>query len=424
MLLGSIGAAPNAPNVQADELSQAKARQTALKKQIRAQQAQVARLNDMQKGLSADIAATKSELGAINADLTTVKKKIGRMVIRIDEVRVAYNGLVAQGKILGASLARVEAEEDQRAAELAARKTELAERIRSAYDTDRVSLLESFLSGGSFTDLLAEASYMIDVGEQDKALAQEIEHQQELLEAVHQTVVETRTANEVLRQETRQQKIALDKSLKELKAAQAQLKKLELKAKRQLAKQKAAYAQLIRNKKNVKAAIARADASQRALARRIDKLIKEQRQAGNIPSRYNGQFRWPLVGSISGEFGCSSYPGYGPGQGCAHFHNGIDIVAPSGAGAPIRAAGAGVVVYVGYNHADGNDPAWIVIIAHSANLETWYAHMQPRQPVSVGQRVSAGQVIGYEGNTGNSTGAHLHWMVWLNGVPVNPRLFL
>ena len=422
MLLGSLGAAPNAPNVQADELSQAKARQTALKKQIRQQQAQVARLNDMQKGLSADIAATKTELSSINADLSTVKKKIGRMVVRIDEVRIAYNGLVAQGKILGASLARVEAEEHQRAAELAERKAELAGRIRSAYDTDRVSLLESFLSGNSFTDLLAEASYMIDVGEQDRALAQEIEHQQELLAAVHQTVVETRTANEVLRQETRQQKIALDKSLVELKAAQAQLKKLEKAAQRQLAKQKAQYAELVRNKKNVKAAIARADANQRALARRIDRLVKEQRQKGNIPSRYNGQFRWPLVGSISGEFGCSSYPGYGPGNGCAHFHNGIDIVAP--AGAPVRAAGAGVVVYVGYNHADGNDPAWIVIIAHSSNLETWYAHMQPRQPVSVGQRVKAGEVIGYEGNTGNSTGAHLHWMVWLNGAPTNPRLFL
>jgi murein DD-endopeptidase MepM/ murein hydrolase activator NlpD len=50
--------------------------------------------------------------------------------------------------------------------------------------------------------------------------------------------------------------------------------------------------------------------------------------------------------------------------------------------------------------------------------------MQPRRPVSVGQHVSAGQVIGYEGNTGNSTGAHLHWMVELNGTWKNPRLFL
>ena len=422
MLLGSIGAAPNAPGVQADELSDARAKQTALKKQIKQQQAQVARLNSMQKGLSADIAATKGELKAINADLATVKKKVARMVIRIEEVRIAYQGLVAQGHVLSSSLARVEAEETQRAADLSARKRELSERIRSAYDTDRTSLLETFLSGGTFTDLLAEASYMIDVGEQDKALAEQIERDQALLAEIHQTVQETRGANEVLRQETRVQKKALDKSLVELKEAQAQLKKLERAAQRELRKQKNAYAELIRNKKNVRAAIAKAEAGQRALARRIDSLIEKQRRAGNIPSKYNGQFRWPLVGRITGEFGCSTYPGYGPGYGCANFHNGIDTVASDGA--PVRAAGPGVVVYVGWNYADGPDPAWIVIIAHSSGLKSWYAHMQPRQPVSVGERVKAGTVIGYQGNTGNSTGSHLHWMVELNGSWKNPRLFL
>ena len=49
---------------------------------------------------------------------------------------------------------------------------------------------------------------------------------------------------------------------------------------------------------------------------------KAQQAGGNIPSKFNGSFRWPLVGRISGEFGCSSYVGYGPGYGCAHFHNG------------------------------------------------------------------------------------------------------
>ena len=81
------------------------------------------------------------------------------------------------------------------------------------------------------------------------------------------------------------------------------------------------------------------------------------------------------------------------------------------------------MVYVGWNYADGADPAFIVIIAHSANLTTWYAHLQPRYPVSAGQVVRAGQVIGYEGATGRVTGAHLHWMVEYNGSFVNPKLF-
>jgi murein DD-endopeptidase MepM/ murein hydrolase activator NlpD len=92
-------------------------------------------------------------------------------------------------------------------------------------------------------------------------------------------------------------------------------------------------------------------------------------------------------------------------------------------GTAVRASAAGRVVYIGWNYADGADPAWIVIIAHSSNLTTWYAHMQPRYPVRAGQVVSKGQVIGYEGSTGHSTGAHLHWMVEYNGSFVNPRLF-
>ncbi len=424
MLLGSIGASPVASPVRADDLADARARQAALKKQISRQRSQVSQLNSMQAALSSEIRNTTRELRSINADLTAVRRKIGSMETKIEEVKAAYAALVLEGQVLAASLARVEKEEQEKAADLRERKNLLAERIRSAYDTNRVSLLETLLSGGTFTDLLTEASYLIDVGEQDKALAQQIERDQEILASVHQTVVETRTATRRLARETAAHKRALDRSLAALKDAKAQLARLEKQTKRMLAKQKAAYQELARNKKNLRQAIARAQANQKALARRIDRIVERQARAGKIPSQYNGTFRWPMVGRISGEFGCSSYPGYGPGYGCAHFHNGIDIVADYGT--PIRAAGPGTVVHVGYNWADGADPAWIVIIAHSTSLKTWYAHMQPRSPsgIRVGARVKAGQIVGWEGNTGNSTGAHLHWMVELNGTWKNPRLFL
>jgi len=81
-------------------------------------------------------------------------------------------------------------------------------------------------------------------------------------------------------------------------------------------------------------------------------------------------------------------------------------------------------VYCSWNYADGADPAWIVIIAHSQSLETWYAHMKPNCPAPQGSRVHSGQVIGHEGNTGHSTGAHLHWAVRMNDTFVNPLLFL
>ena len=120
-------------------------------------------------------------------------------------------------------------------------------------------------------------------------------------------------------------------------------------------------------------------------------------------------------------FGCTGFSWEPPSGSCAHWHNGIDLVAPYGT--PIHAAAPGRVVYVGWNYADGANPAWIVIIAHSSVLTTWYAHMQPKYPVHAGDIVRQGQVIGYEGSTGHSTGAHLHWMVWYKGNFVNPALF-
>jgi Membrane proteins related to metalloendopeptidases len=73
------------------------------------------------------------------------------------------------------------------------------------------------------------------------------------------------------------------------------------------------------------------------------------------------------------------------------------------------------------------DTAWIVIIAHSSHLVTWYGHVANGRHgpiVRAGQYVSKGQIIAYEGMTGNTTGPHLHWAVQLDGNWVNPRLFL
>ena len=147
-------------------------------------------------------------------------------------------------------------------------------------------------------------------------------------------------------------------------------------------------------------------------------------QGGSIPSQYNGTLSWPMGGDVTQNFGCTGFSWEPPKGSCDHFHNGIDMVAPYGT--PVKASGSGTVVYIGWNYADGADPAWIVIVAHSEGLQTWYAHMQPRYPggLHAGSHVDRGQLIGYEGNTGHSTGAHLHWAVMFNGDFVNPRLFL
>jgi murein DD-endopeptidase MepM/ murein hydrolase activator NlpD len=423
LVLGLLGASVSPQVVHGDDLSDAKARQSALKQEVAAQKARMSALNDLQNGLAAEISDTKSQLAKVGADLTAVRKKIVTMEAKIEVVKEAYANLVLQVQYMDIELARVSSQEEAKRTQLGERRALLAERVRSAYDTDRTSPLETFLSGGTFTDILSEMSYYIDVGEQDQALADQIAKDKETLAAIHQTVSDTRQRSNELRQETAAQKRALDKSLLDLKETKAALAKLEKAVAKTLREQKARYAALKRSKANAAAIIRKAAADQKRLAKTIDNLIARQIARGNIPSEYNGSMRWPMDEfNISGDFGCSSFAYYAPGNGCAHFHNGIDLVGAYGA--PVKAAAPGTVVYVGWNWADGPDPAWIVVIAHSGSLKTWYAHMQPKRPVSVGQSVKKGQIIGYEGDTGHATGAHLHWMVELNGNFVNPRLFL
>jgi murein DD-endopeptidase MepM/ murein hydrolase activator NlpD len=420
LAVGLVGG-PASP-VGADELSDARARQTALAQKLKDQKDQIDQINALQADLGAQISTTKQQLYGINANLVTVKASINSMVKKINVVRQAYNQQVIKLQNLTDQIARVVTTEMRMSWHLAQSKELLAERLRQAYDTDRTSMLETFLSGASFTDVLSDVGYAIDVSEQDKALAEQIVQDQQAIAVVHDDLLGSRVAADELRIATAAQKKKLDAQLKDLKAAQAEFKRLQLATKRALAIQNAAYVKLAHNKKDLAKAIAISNAAKRALAKRISDLVAQQYAHGNIPSQYNGTLSWPMPGVVSQDFGCTGVVYEPPLGACMHFHQGIDIVAAYGT--PVRASGAGQVVYCGWNYADGADPAWIVIIAHSQSLESWYAHMQPNCPAHTGTSVTAGQVIGHEGNTGHSTGAHLHWATRFNGNFVNPRLFL
>ncbi len=126
-----------------------------------------------------------------------------------------------------------------------------------------------------------------------------------------------------------------------------------------------------------------------------------------------GRFIMPVGGRISSEFGYRVHPI----SGARRLHAGMDIAA--GSGTPIGAAGAGTVIFAGWRGGYGN----CIIIDHGGGIATLYGH-QSSLAASVGQSVSAGQVIGYVGSTGYSTGPHLHWEVRVNGSPTNPRGYI
>ncbi len=123
-----------------------------------------------------------------------------------------------------------------------------------------------------------------------------------------------------------------------------------------------------------------------------------------------GQMALPAAGRISSTFGLRRHPVLG----FARMHKGLDIAA--GYGSPIRAANDGTVAFAGRSGGYGN----FVRLNHAGGMGSGYGHMS-RIAVSSGQRVARGQVIGYVGSTGMSTGPHLHYELYRNGVAINPR---
>jgi len=125
-----------------------------------------------------------------------------------------------------------------------------------------------------------------------------------------------------------------------------------------------------------------------------------------IPDHGTGHFMWPVDGS---------YPiTSGFGWRWSGWHNGIDIGAPRGT--PVKASDSGVITYAAWS---GNYGKLVKIDHGGGKTVTYYAHLSTID-VAVGQQVERGQVIGKVGNTGRSTGPHLHFEIRLDGSPVNP----
>jgi murein DD-endopeptidase MepM/ murein hydrolase activator NlpD len=421
LLVGSIATYSAPPPARGDELSDAIAAQKKLAAKIKAQKAEVAKLNALQTGLSNDIGQTQTALAGVNQDLTAVQKRVTKLNADIKVVRATYADLVVQLADLNAQVISVTLEEQAKDAQLRERKALLAQRLQAAYEEGEPSLLEVILSADSFTTALSDVSNQLALGDRDKALADAIAADQATLATIHQTVVDTAAATEDLRAQTAAQKASLAVKLADFNKAKAQLKVLQAETRRQLALQRAAYQALANNKVKAAQILAQEAKTAKSLKRKIDRLVQEQFAGGNIPSIYNGTLRWPLNGVVTQEFGCTGFWAEPPYGNCAHFHQGIDIAAPMYT--PVRAAGAGRVVYEG----PLSDGAWVVIIAHSQDLVTLYGHLDNRRHPPVvrsGQYVTKGQIVGYVGVTGNSTGPHLHWGVEFHDNWVNPRLFV
>ena len=137
-------------------------------------------------------------------------------------------------------------------------------------------------------------------------------------------------------------------------------------------------------------------------------LSKAGRVLASLPSR------WPLRGPVNSDFGRRASPW---SEGAGEFHSGLDIGAPRGTS--VTAPAPGTVVYAGWHAEYGIT----VIVDHGNDIKTLYGHLS-KALVTADQKVQRGQVLALTGNTGRSSGPHLHYEIQVAGQPVNPRGYL
>lgn len=277
-------------------------------------------------------------------------------------------------------------------------------RIRAMEENGSMSYLAVIFRASSFSEILSRIADVSDIMEYDKRLEEEYIAAREHVQKVKAEYEETQRQQEQYRSELLEKEAQLEQ---QVQAAAAMIAALE------------------DNIEEFTKAYEENAAAEREVQRQIDALIRQkqaeeaaakaaaakQGSSGGSVKVGKGTFIWPAPSSysVSSPYGYRIHPIFGTER----FHAGIDIGAS--AGDQILAAAGGTVSIATYSSSYGN----YVVISHGGGNATLYAHMSS-MVVSAGNTVRQGDVIGYVGSTGWSTGPHLHFEIRINNALVNP----
>ena len=271
------------------------------------------------------------------------------------------------------------------------RQGDSADRIRTIYKTKHTLILDLLMSTDSLSQFLDRIYYQNLIIQSDKSKMAALKEEARRIA--------------VTKQQLETEKKQLDRIIKDIDKENSNIKNT--------IKQNKSMIDKIRNDKKAY------EKSERELKKQSDRLASLiSKSTKNSGVSTSGAFMLPVSGArISSPFGYRIHPIFKS----RIFHTGIDYAIAYGT--PIRASNSGKVIFSGWYGGYGK----VVIIDHGTYkgqpTSTLYAHMS-KQAVAVGQYVSKGQVIGYVGSTGYSTGAHVHFEVRVNGKPQNPNSFL
>ena len=334
--------------------------------------------------------AALAGLQGVQAQQATLDAQAAALGRELDAAQARLNPLEAKAAVLDATVAQLQAQVATTQAQL--------DQARQSFDESAAQMYRSARNGSAYEDLLvsqpedllAESKYLAIVSRQRKDLVDRVTSLRDEYERQREAMLGAEAQADAAANAAR---AARDQVV----ALQAQLAPAQAQANAQAAAVQASLAQIQGTLTDDQAELASLQGPSDGFAT----LLRDRDGLGG--SARPCQFR-PVPGGVNQPFI--------PGQ-----HPGIDLHASYGD--PIHACLGGTVIIAGWEGGYGN----AVVIDDGGGMANLYAH-QSQIPVSVGQQVSAGQVIGYIGSTGYSTGPHLHFEVRVAGNPIDPAPYL
>lgn len=336
----------------------------------------------------------------------TVYEQLHAIQIELDTATAELKQVQADRIQLDKDITKTEAELKAAQARLQSREKVFYKRVRDIYINGRLSYLDVVVGSKDFSDFANRMEMLKRILQSDMDLINTIKTEREEIASKKAKLEEDRA--KVLELE----KVAQEKqNLINQKKAERQAVLERAMNDRDTAER--AYNELMASSASITAMLQQRAAERAAAAAAAASQGGGGGGGGATWVQGTGQLAAPVVAPITSDFGWRIHPIYGTRR----LHAGTDFGVDEGT--PVHAADGGVVVEAGWVSGYG----YTVIIDHGNGMSTLYAHNSD-VAVSPGQTVSKGQVVSYSGNTGGSTGPHLHFEVRINGEPTDPMGYL
>ena len=388
---------------------------------------EIRQLQETLDALSSDIASTQSYITQLDQMMIDMTVQINTQQSLIDAKQLEIDAKVAEieAKQIEINNTQIELEEAQLTE--AEHYKDMSYRIQYMYECGDETFLDMLFSSEDLSDLLGKSEYIASITTYDR---EQLEALVALKESIDLLLITLQTEIAALDEEKailEEEKQVLDSYMLELSYSQQSLDAMMTNKVNTLAtlenqqsyteEQKAAAEQELKDQQEILAYLSAIwEEQQKELQQSgVDADAETQKTLDRIKA--DGGFVWPLPGysKVTSEWGMRIHPITGENR----LHDGFDISGYLVNGKPIVAAASGTVILSQYYWGYGN----CVQISHGTGVVTLYAHCSALA-VNVGDVVAAGQVIGYVGSTGNSTGPHLHFSVFIQGESVNPKIYL